>query len=103
MPGENAVRNRLWSGNSDTQRPADPRAPSSACRPEDEGSAGYLERQMADPFVKGFRRVLHVVPDEVWQGAGVFVRTSEAHVRLAAGPSISAPCRIRFEPGFGAC
>jgi predicted TIM-barrel fold metal-dependent hydrolase len=36
-----------------------------ACRPEDEGFAGYLERQTADPFVKGFRRVLHVVPDEL--------------------------------------
>ena len=34
-----------------------------ACRPEDEGFAGYLERQMADPFVKGFRRVLHVLPE----------------------------------------
>src|SRR5271168_3292353 len=25
----------------------------------------FLERQLADPFVKGFRRVLHVAPDEL--------------------------------------
>lgn len=40
-----------------------------ACRPEDEGFAAYLERQTADPFVKGFRRVLHVVPDALSEGA----------------------------------
>jgi predicted TIM-barrel fold metal-dependent hydrolase len=37
----------------------------SACRPEDDGFPAFLERQLADPFVRGFRRVLHVVPDEV--------------------------------------
>ena len=36
-----------------------------ACRPEDAGFPAYLERVLADPFVKGFRRVLHVVPDEL--------------------------------------
>lgn len=36
-----------------------------ACRPEEEGFAAYLERQQADPLVKGFRRVLHVMPDEL--------------------------------------
>lgn len=34
-----------------------------SCRPEEPGFAAYLERAKADPFVKGFRRVLHVVPD----------------------------------------
>lgn len=34
-----------------------------ACRPEEDGFAAYLERQQADPLVKGFRRVLHVMPD----------------------------------------
>lgn len=34
-----------------------------ACRPEDASFKGYLERQAADPFVCGFRRVLHVMPD----------------------------------------
>jgi predicted TIM-barrel fold metal-dependent hydrolase len=41
----------------------------SSCRPEDDGFAAFLERQLADPFVKGFRRVLHVVPDDVSEGA----------------------------------
>ncbi|WP_416067430.1 amidohydrolase family protein [Rhizobium sp. ZK1] len=40
-----------------------------SCRPEEDGFAAYLERQKADPFVKGFRRVLHVVPDDVSEGA----------------------------------
>jgi predicted TIM-barrel fold metal-dependent hydrolase len=41
----------------------------SSCRPEDEGFPAFLERQLANPFVKGFRRVLHVVPDELSEGA----------------------------------
>ncbi|HZD52294.1 MAG TPA: amidohydrolase [Woeseiaceae bacterium] len=40
-----------------------------ACRPEEDGFAGYLERQQANPLVKGFRRVLHVVPDDLSEGA----------------------------------
>ena len=40
-----------------------------SCRPEEPGFAAYLERQQANPFVKGFRRVLHVVPDDVSEGA----------------------------------
>lgn len=34
-----------------------------ACRPEEPGFAPLLEGYVADPFVKGFRRVLHVMPD----------------------------------------
>ena len=41
----------------------------SACRPEDDGFPAFLERQLADPFVKGFRRVLHVVSDDLSEGA----------------------------------
>jgi predicted TIM-barrel fold metal-dependent hydrolase len=41
----------------------------SACRPESDDFAAFLERQAADPFVKGFRRVLHVMPDELSQSA----------------------------------
>jgi len=37
----------------------------SGCRPEEAGFPAFLERQLADPFVKGLRRVLHVVPDDV--------------------------------------
>ena len=40
-----------------------------SCRPEDADFPAYLERARADPIVKGFRRVLHVVPDDVSQGA----------------------------------
>ena len=40
-----------------------------ACRPEEEGFAAYLERVRADPFVKGFRRVLHVVADDLSERA----------------------------------
>lgn len=40
-----------------------------ACRPEDRGFEEYLDRQRQDPFVKGFRRVLHVMPDELSDGA----------------------------------
>lgn len=39
-----------------------------ACRPEGEGFAAYLERQRDNPLVKGFRRVLHVMPDELSEG-----------------------------------
>ena len=40
-----------------------------ACRPESPEFPAYLERTLADPFVRGFRRVLHVVPDDVSEGA----------------------------------
>jgi predicted TIM-barrel fold metal-dependent hydrolase len=35
-----------------------------ACRPEDADFPAFLDRQRANPFVKGFRRVLHVMPDD---------------------------------------
>ena len=37
----------------------------SACRPESPDFPAFLDRALADPFVKGFRRVLHVVPDDM--------------------------------------
>lgn len=40
-----------------------------SCRPEEDGFAAMLERVKADPFVKGFRRVLHVVPDDLSEAA----------------------------------
>ncbi len=39
-----------------------------SCRPEEAGFDAYLERVKADPFVKGFRRVLHVVADDLSEG-----------------------------------
>lgn len=40
-----------------------------SCRPEEAGFESYLETVRADRFVKGFRRVLHVVPDDLSEGA----------------------------------
>jgi predicted TIM-barrel fold metal-dependent hydrolase len=40
-----------------------------ACRPESPDFPAYLEQVRANPFVRGFRRVLHVVPDDVSAGA----------------------------------
>ncbi|QPC94385.1 amidohydrolase [Mesorhizobium sp. INR15] len=40
-----------------------------ACRPEEADFPAYLERQQAKPFVKGFRRVLHVMPDDLSESA----------------------------------
>ncbi|MDX8490825.1 amidohydrolase [Mesorhizobium sp. VK22B] len=40
-----------------------------SCRPEEPDFAAWLDKVKADPFVKGFRRVLHVVPDDVSEGA----------------------------------
>ncbi len=39
-----------------------------ACRPEGDGFAAAIERAQSHPRIVGFRRVLHVVPDEVSQG-----------------------------------
>ncbi|MDB5523771.1 MAG: amidohydrolase 2 [Rhizobium sp.] len=36
-----------------------------ACRPEEQGFAAYLERIREKDIVKGFRRVLHVMPDDL--------------------------------------
>ena len=41
----------------------------SACRPEFLDFPAFLERALSDPFIKGFRRVLHVVPDSVSEAA----------------------------------
>jgi predicted TIM-barrel fold metal-dependent hydrolase len=41
----------------------------SACRPEHAEFPAFLERALADPFVKGFRRVLHVMPDDLSESA----------------------------------
>jgi predicted TIM-barrel fold metal-dependent hydrolase len=51
----------------------------SACRPESTDFPAFLERQAADPFVKGFRRVLHVAPDALSQSA-----TFRGHLQLLA-------------------
>ncbi|MEW9613990.1 amidohydrolase [Shinella sp. S4-D37] len=40
-----------------------------ACRPESPDFPAYLDTVLANPFVRGFRRVLHVVPDDASEGA----------------------------------
>ncbi|WP_275787056.1 amidohydrolase family protein [Pararhizobium gei] len=37
----------------------------SACRPEDPDFPAFLDAQLQNPFVKGLRRVLHVMPDDL--------------------------------------
>ena len=66
----------------------------SACRPEDQGFAAALERALADPFVKGFRRVLHVVPDEVSQGA-----LFRANVKRLSGTRLTFDIVMSSTPG----
>ena len=41
----------------------------SSCRPEEHGFRVFLERQQINPLVKGFRRVLHVMPDDLSESA----------------------------------
>lgn len=55
-----------------------------ACRPEDADFPAYLERARANPIVKGFRRVLHVVPDDVSQG-----RRFRENVKRLAGTGLT--------------
>ncbi|MCX7306293.1 MAG: amidohydrolase [Hyphomicrobiales bacterium] len=38
-----------------------------ACRPEEQGFAAALDRAIGDPFVKGLRRILHTVSDDISQ------------------------------------
>ena len=62
----------------------------SSCRPEDEAFPEFLERQLANPFVKGFRRVLHVVPDEVSESP-----TFRANVRRLSGARLPFDLSVR--------
>lgn len=56
----------------------------SSCRPENRDFPGFLERQRANPFVKGFRRVLHVVPDEVSESS-----TFRDNIRRLSGTGLT--------------
>jgi len=71
-----------------------------ACRPEEGGFAAYLERQHADPFIKGFRRVLHVMPDELSDSA--LFRDNIKGRRLAANGEWKVPPRRRGTEPFAA-
>ena len=54
-----------------------------SCRPEETGFGAYLERQRQNPFVKGFRRVLHVMPDELSESA-----TFRSNINLLSGSGL---------------
>jgi predicted TIM-barrel fold metal-dependent hydrolase len=41
----------------------------SACRPENADFPAFLERALANPFIKGFRRILHQSPDSLSESA----------------------------------
>lgn len=55
-----------------------------ACRPEASDFPAYLERVRAEPFVRGFRRVLHVMPDDLSEGA-----TFRDNIRRLAGTGLN--------------
>jgi len=52
----------------------------SSCRPEHDEIGGFLERALSNPLIHGFRRVLHVVPDELSTSA-----TFRRNVRALTG------------------
>ncbi|MBE9637467.1 amidohydrolase family protein [Salipiger mangrovisoli] len=54
-----------------------------ACRPEAPDFPAFLDRSAAREIVVGFRRVLHVVPDEVSQG-----ELFRQNIRLLSGPDL---------------
>ena len=62
----------------------------SSCRPENSGFPAFLERQRANPFVKGFRRILHEAPDAVSEGA----RFRE-NIRLLSGSGLPFDLVVR--------
>lgn len=39
-----------------------------ACRPENDDFAAHLDKVRANPFVKGLRRILHTLPDDLSEG-----------------------------------
>ena len=55
-----------------------------ACRPEEDGFAAHLERWRDDGFVKGFRRILHTLPDDLSESA-----TFRQNVRRLSGTGLT--------------
>jgi predicted TIM-barrel fold metal-dependent hydrolase len=56
----------------------------SACRPENADFPAFLERQLADPFIKGFRRILHQSPDSLSES--VMFRANIGRLKGAGRP-----------------
>jgi predicted TIM-barrel fold metal-dependent hydrolase len=55
-----------------------------ACRPEDPGFPAFLDRQRGKPLIKGFRRVLHVMPDDL-SDSSLF----RDHLKLLSGTGLT--------------
>jgi predicted TIM-barrel fold metal-dependent hydrolase len=55
-----------------------------ACRPEEPGFAALLERQVENPLVKGFRRLINPLPDEIASS-----RILLANIGLLAGTGLT--------------
>lgn len=60
------------------------------CRPESSGFADYLQQIMAEPLVKGLRRVLHTQPDALAQQPGF-----AANLRMLARHDLSFDLCVR--------
>lgn len=70
-----------------------------ACRPEHEGFAGFLDQIAAfGPRVKGLRRVLHVVPDDL-SATALF----ESNLRQLAARGLSFDLCVRPDQNAIAC
>lgn len=63
-----------------------------ACRPEERAFAAMLERTRENPFVKGFRRVLHVVPDDLSESA-----LFRENIRRLAGTGLTFDIVVRAD------
>jgi len=68
------------------------RAALSSCRPESDGFAAHLDRVRADPFVRGFRRILHVMPDDLSRGA-----LFRDNIRRLAGTGLTFDICVRAD------
>lgn len=55
-----------------------------SCRPESSKFPDYLERARLNPFIRGFRRVLHVMPDGLSEDA-----TFRENIRRLAGTGLT--------------
>lgn len=55
----------------------------SSCRPENPDFPAFLERQRNNPNIKGFRRVLHVMPDEL-----SITRQFRDNIKLLSGTNL---------------
>lgn len=68
------------------------RAAIANARPEDEGFAAQVDRALADPFVRGFRRILHVVPDDLSR-----TRIFRENIGRLAGTDLTFDVCVRWD------